>query len=135
MYKRQAEAGVVGGQVQVQGRVEGADRGGVPAGAGLLVGGLLRRGPRPQVPGQFVLGVVLGVGEVVGEGAAVQGIAVFADLRPQAEEPVPGLFAVARVVQHHDLTDPCQHGVRRRLPLSLRHHVLRTRSPAVVPRR
>ncbi|GEC07037.1 hypothetical protein SSP24_46920 [Streptomyces spinoverrucosus] len=38
---------------------------------------------------------------------------------------MPGLLAVPRVMQHDDLPDPCHHGIRRRLLLSLRHRTLR----------
>ncbi len=125
----------------MQGGVEGADRDrplltGVrddPGVSGVIrvppVRQLVRSRQRPQVPGEFVGRVVLRVRQVVGQGAAVQRVAVLAELRPQAQQPLPGLLAVAAVVQHDDLSDPRQQSVRRRLLLSLRHRVLRTRQP------
>lgn len=50
----------------------------------------------PEVPVEFVPGVVLGVGHVVGEGAAVEGVSVRPDLVPQRRETVTGLFPVSR---------------------------------------
>ncbi|QWA21247.1 hypothetical protein KJK32_07750 [Streptomyces sp. JCM17656] len=87
-----------------------------------------RRRQRPQIPGQFVQGVVLGVGQVVGQRAPVQRVGALAELRPQVQQAAPGLLPVPGVQEHHDLPDPRQHRVRRRLPLSLRHRVLRPSS-------
>ncbi|WP_190057550.1 pentapeptide repeat-containing protein [Streptomyces echinoruber] len=87
-------------------------------------GEFLRRRQRSEVPGEFVRRIVLGVGQVVGQGAAVQRVAVLADLRPQVEQTAAGLLAVPRVMQHHHLPDPRQDGVRHRPLPSLRHPVL-----------
>ena len=71
---------IIGGETEVQRGIEATDGWrAVDPGAVPRIG----RRQRPQVPGQFVLGVVLGVRHVVREGAAVQGVAGLADLRPQ----------------------------------------------------
>ncbi|BCL32137.1 hypothetical protein GCM10017557_69960 [Streptomyces aurantiacus] len=57
------------------------------------------------------------------ERAAVERVALLADLRPQVQEAAPGLLTVAAVEKHDDLSDPGHHRVRRRLLLSLRHRV------------
>ncbi|GAA1431607.1 hypothetical protein GCM10009601_50920 [Streptomyces thermospinosisporus] len=54
---------------------------------------------------------------------------MLAQLRPEAEQPVPGLLPVPGVVEHHDLADPCQQVLRRHLPLPFGHRTLRTARP------
>lgn len=110
-HSERSEASEVVGQVQVQARIEARDPEGVVVFPGTLVGEGIGSVEGADIPDQGLGGIVVQVGEIVRERAAMERVARRTDPLPQGQQVTPGRLGVAVAAAEDRCADRVHRGI------------------------